>query len=76
MSLVLDTEALVALEHKERQMWIRLKLPNSAALDKVALFAHFVLEGDLHLGAIGDHLAVIDLHVEVGHFGNSQVAQR
>jgi len=48
----------------------------SPALDNVALFPRFVLERDLHLGAIGDHIAVVDLHVEVGHFGNSQVAQR
>src|SRR5438093_1365085 len=35
-----------------------------------------VLERDLHLGAIGAHLAVLDLQVELGNLGDAQVAQR
>src|SRR5439155_12722856 len=35
-----------------------------------------VLEGHLHLGAVGEHLAIFELHVELGHLGDAEVAQR
>src|SRR5947199_124002 len=35
-----------------------------------------VLERHLHLGAIGAHLALLELHVELGDFGDAEIAQR
>ena len=36
----------------------------------------FVLEGERHTGAERHDLAVFDLHVQLGHLGDTQVAQR
>src|SRR5919197_1346574 len=35
-----------------------------------------VLERHLHLGAIGEHLAALELHVELRHLGDAEIAQR
>ena len=34
-----------------------------------------VLEGDLDLGAVGDHLAVVELQVHLDDLGDAQLAQ-
>ena len=42
-----------------------------------ALSVPFVLERDLHLGAIGDDLAVIaDVQIEIGNLGNAEILER
>src|SRR6185369_4387854 len=35
-----------------------------------------VLEGDLHLGAVRQDLAVLEMHVELRDLGDAEVAQR
>src|SRR5690242_4972287 len=36
----------------------------------------FVLEGDLHPGAVREHLAVLEMHVELRDLGDTEVAER
>src|SRR5438132_12469837 len=39
------------------------------------LFAAVVLEGELHLGAVGDDRAFFELHVELDDLGDAEVTQ-
>src|SRR5207245_1980472 len=55
-----------------RRAWFRI----GARPRRRAAASVFVLEGELHLGAVREHLAVLEVHVERRDLGDAQIAQR
>src|SRR2546425_4404657 len=49
--------------------------PYGRGVRAICLFAAVVLEGQLHLRAVGDDGAFFELHVELDDFGDAEVAK-